>query len=112
MLLCFLWYHEGRERALSGMFDDCHVEAMSMGWLKRDLWKAGIALASMLLLLVFMVWVPVSVAAAHKLTWLAPNKCIHFSFNVRCGCRRSLWPLALAYGSTICSKQRVRRSQS
>ena len=68
MLLCFLWYHEGRERALSGMFDDCHVEAMSMGWLKRDLWKAGIALASMLLLLVFMVWVPVSVAAAHKLT--------------------------------------------
>ncbi|MDQ6661800.1 MAG: pentapeptide repeat-containing protein [Chloroflexota bacterium] len=31
-----------------------------MLWLKRDRWKAGIAVAGMLLLLVLMVWVPVS----------------------------------------------------
>lgn len=37
-----------------------------MRWLKRDMWKVGIAIAGMLLLLVLMVWVPVSAAGAHE----------------------------------------------
>ncbi len=37
-----------------------------MRWLKRDWWKAGIGLAGMLLLLVLMVWVPVSAAGAYE----------------------------------------------
>jgi hypothetical protein len=37
-----------------------------MHWLKRDRWKAGTALAGMLLLLGFMVWVPVSAADAQE----------------------------------------------
>ncbi len=37
-----------------------------MCWLKRNLWKTGIALAGMLLLLVLMVWVPVSAAGAYE----------------------------------------------
>ena len=37
-----------------------------MRWLKRDRWKAGIALAGMLLLLVFMVWLPVSAADTYE----------------------------------------------
>ena len=36
-----------------------------MRWLKRDMWKAGIALAALLLLLVLVVWVPVSAAGAY-----------------------------------------------
>jgi Pentapeptide repeats (8 copies) len=36
-----------------------------MCWLKRDIWKAGIAIAGMLLL-VLMVWVPVSAAGAYE----------------------------------------------
>lgn len=35
-----------------------------MCWFKREMWKTGIAIAGMLLLLVLMVWVPVSVASA------------------------------------------------
>lgn len=37
-----------------------------MCWLKSDRWKAGIALAGMLLLLILMVWVPVSAAGAYE----------------------------------------------
>lgn len=37
-----------------------------MRWLKRELWKASIALAGMLLLLVLMVWVPVSAVGAYE----------------------------------------------
>jgi hypothetical protein len=37
-----------------------------MCWLKRDIWKAGIALAGILLFLVLLVWVPVSAAGAHE----------------------------------------------
>jgi hypothetical protein len=37
-----------------------------MHWFKRDLWKAGIALAGMLLLLVLMMWIPVSAAGAYE----------------------------------------------
>ena len=37
-----------------------------MRWLKRDRWKAGIAIAGMLLLLILMVWVPVSAAGAYE----------------------------------------------
>jgi hypothetical protein len=47
------------------MFGPCNVEAMHMRWLKRDLWKAGIAIAGMLLLLVLMMWIPISAADAH-----------------------------------------------
>jgi uncharacterized protein YjbI with pentapeptide repeats len=42
-----------------------------MRWLKRDMWKAGIAIASMLLLLVLMVWVPVSASAGERALGLA-----------------------------------------
>ena len=35
-----------------------------MCWLKRNLWKPGIAIAGMLLLLVLMAWIPVSAADA------------------------------------------------
>ncbi len=34
-----------------------------MRWLKRDIWKVGIAVAGLLLLLVFMLWRPVSAGA-------------------------------------------------
>ena len=37
-----------------------------MSWLKREKWKAGIALAGMLLLLVLMVWIPVSAVGAYE----------------------------------------------
>ena len=37
-----------------------------MSWLKRDRWKAGFGLAGMLLLLVLMVWVPVSGVGAYE----------------------------------------------
>src|SRR6266516_74789 len=37
-----------------------------MCWLKRDLWKAGIAFASMLLLLVAIVGLPVSATGTHE----------------------------------------------
>jgi len=37
-----------------------------MRWLKREIWKAGITIAGMLLLLVFMVWVPVLAARAYE----------------------------------------------
>ncbi len=52
--------------ALFGMVDHYHVEAMAMRWRKRDLWKAGIIVAGMLLLLVLMIWAPVSAAGAHQ----------------------------------------------
>jgi uncharacterized protein YjbI with pentapeptide repeats len=37
-----------------------------MRWFKRDMWKAGIIFAGMLLLLVLMGWVPVSAAGAYE----------------------------------------------
>ncbi|HZU02195.1 MAG TPA: pentapeptide repeat-containing protein [Ktedonobacteraceae bacterium] len=37
-----------------------------MRWLKRERWKAGIALVGMLLLLVLIVWVPVPSAGAYE----------------------------------------------
>jgi hypothetical protein len=61
-----MWYPEGHERSLSRMFGYCTVEAPRMHWLKRDKWKTGIAIAGMLLLLVLMVWVPVSAAGAYE----------------------------------------------
>ena len=39
-----------------------------MCWLKRNLWKTGIPIAGMLLLLVLMAWIPVSAADAHEMT--------------------------------------------
>jgi uncharacterized protein YjbI with pentapeptide repeats len=41
------------------------MEALAMCWLKRDLWKTGIAISGILLLLVLMVWVPASAAGAY-----------------------------------------------
>lgn len=38
-----------------------------MYWLKRHMWKAGIAIAGILLLLVLMVWVPMSAVDAHEI---------------------------------------------
>ncbi len=37
-----------------------------MRWIKRDRWKAGIAVVGMLLLLVLMVWAPVAAAGASE----------------------------------------------
>jgi Pentapeptide repeats (8 copies) len=42
-----------------------------MDWLKRDIWKAGFAIAGMVLLLVLMVWVPVSARADERASGLA-----------------------------------------
>ena len=42
------------------------MEVLDMRWLRRNLWKTGIALAGMLLLLVLTVWVPVSAAGAYE----------------------------------------------
>jgi uncharacterized protein YjbI with pentapeptide repeats len=50
------------------MFNHGTLEALLMRWLKSDRWKAGIGIAGMLLLLVFMVWVPVSAAGAYEVT--------------------------------------------
>src|SRR6266516_3253859 len=50
------------------MFGPCNAEVLYMRWLKRKLWNLGIAIAGMLLLLVLMVWVPVSVAGADERT--------------------------------------------
>ncbi len=52
--------------ALFEMFCHCNVEAMAMCWRKRKLLTAGIVVAGMLLLLVFMTWVPVSAARAYE----------------------------------------------
>lgn len=49
------------------MFNHCDVEARAMCWLKRNLWKVAIAIAGMLLLLVFMVWLPMSAAGAREI---------------------------------------------
>src|SRR5437660_5370461 len=61
-----MWYPEGKERSLSVLFNQCTLEALRMRWLKREMWKAGIAIVGMLLLLVLMVWVPVSAAGAYE----------------------------------------------
>ncbi len=37
-----------------------------MRWFKKDLWKAAIAIAGILLLLVLMMWIPVSAAGARE----------------------------------------------
>ncbi len=61
-----MWYPEGNEYTLSEMFGRCTVEALFMHWRKRDMWKAAIAIAGILLLLVLMVWVPVSAVGAYE----------------------------------------------
>ena len=61
-----MWYPEENERSLSWIFDHYTLEALLMYWLKRDMWKAGIAIAGMLLLLVLMIWVPVSAVGAYE----------------------------------------------
>ncbi len=49
-----------------GMFNHCYVEDLLMCWLKRDMWKAGIAIAGMVLLLLLMTWVSLSAVSAHE----------------------------------------------
>ncbi len=61
-----MWYHEGHERSIPGMFNHCTVEVLRMRWFKRDMWKAGIALTGILILLILMAWVPVSAAGSHE----------------------------------------------
>jgi hypothetical protein len=56
-------------KEMSVLFLGCSiiaVEALLMRWLKSDMEKAAIALVGMLLLLVLMVWVPVSAAGAYE----------------------------------------------
>ena len=48
------------------LFNYGTVEVLHMRWLKKDIWKAGITYAGILLFLVLMVWVPVSVAGAYE----------------------------------------------
>ena len=48
------------------MFNHCTVEVLLMRWLKRKMWKAGIAITGMLLLLVLMISVPVSTVEADE----------------------------------------------
>jgi uncharacterized protein YjbI with pentapeptide repeats len=52
--------------ALFELFCQCNGEAMAMRWRKRELLKAGIVVAGMLLLLVLMTWVPVSATRAYE----------------------------------------------
>src|SRR5438876_10313003 len=68
-----MWYPEENERNFSGMFDHCTQEALFMYWLKRDIWKAGIAFTGLLLLLVLMVWVPVTAGAYEGASGLATS---------------------------------------
>jgi uncharacterized protein YjbI with pentapeptide repeats len=49
------------------MFDHCTMKALRMHWFKREMWKASIAIASMLLLLILTVWIPVSTADAQEM---------------------------------------------
>src|SRR5947209_6310385 len=37
-----------------------------MHWRKQDMWRVGIALAGLLLLLIFMIWIPVSSASTYE----------------------------------------------
>ena len=48
------------------LFNYGTVEVLHMRWLKKDIWKAGITYAGILLFLVLMVWVPVSAAGAYE----------------------------------------------
>jgi uncharacterized protein YjbI with pentapeptide repeats len=48
------------------MFDHCIVEALHMHWLKRNLWKVGIAFAATLLLLMAIAGPPVLAAHTAK----------------------------------------------
>src|SRR5207237_2202399 len=48
------------------MFNHCTVEALLMHGIKRDMWKASIAIAAMLLLLVLTLWVPASEVGTHE----------------------------------------------
>jgi hypothetical protein len=52
------------------LFANCSTmaEVIHMQWFKRNLWKTGISIASALLLLVVMVWVPVSAVDTHRMT--------------------------------------------
>jgi uncharacterized protein YjbI with pentapeptide repeats len=43
------------------------VDVMPMCWLKRGIWKVGIAIAGMLLLLVLMVWILASAVSAQEI---------------------------------------------
>jgi hypothetical protein len=72
------------------MFGYCTVEALFMRWLKRDIWKAGITVAGMLLFLVLMVWVPVSAAGAGSV-----------ALSVILGASKSSTLVRIGYRSTL-----------
>ena len=44
--------------SFSGVFDHGLMEALSMRWLKREVWKVGIIITGMLLFLALMTWTP------------------------------------------------------
>ena len=46
--------------------DHSNTEVMCMQWRKCDLWKTGIAITGILLLLLLMVWLPLSAANTHE----------------------------------------------
>lgn len=61
-----MWYSEGNEHTLSETLGYYNMKALLMHWGKRHRWKASIALAGILLILVLMAWVPVSAAGAYE----------------------------------------------
>src|SRR5207244_3395302 len=60
---------EGNKRSLSVLFNYGTMKALLMCWLKRDVWKASVAIAGMALLLLLMMWVPLLAASTHEETW-------------------------------------------
>jgi uncharacterized protein YjbI with pentapeptide repeats len=48
------------------MFNHGTLEAQLMRWLKSDIWKVGIGIAGILLLLALMVWLPVPAVSAQE----------------------------------------------
>src|SRR6266567_3945978 len=58
-----MWYPEANEYSLP-CAQSFYRGGAGMRWLKSDTWRIGIPLAGLLLVLIFMVWVPMS-ASAH-----------------------------------------------
>jgi hypothetical protein len=63
-----------KQEPLFGMFHHDLVEALPMCWLKREVWKIGIVITAISLLLVLMTWLPVSSASAHEGTLRVASK--------------------------------------
>jgi uncharacterized protein YjbI with pentapeptide repeats len=65
-LTCSIWYPERNKHSFSEIFNLYALEVPHMRWLKRDMWKAGITITCMLLLITLMVWLPVAAVGAQE----------------------------------------------